>query len=220
MTSVFAPHPSASSPQLKECLPLIILLRNRLKYALTDEVTTICVQQFIKIDGKVWTDITYPASFMDAIRVDKTAENFHLIYDTKSYFVVHHITPEKAKYKLCKVRKSVVGTKGVPIWWLIHYSDWFWDWKKDQFHQVWHWEPVSGDWRCQPGKNLYDHRRRDILISGCVSWERCRCPPTFSLLVNECNKSRISFPQGKYIRLTIIKERDKSEWNDWKVLCF
>lgn len=114
MTSVFAPHPSASSPQLKECLPLIILLRNRLKYALTDEVTTICVQQFIKIDGKVWTDITYPASFMDAIRIDKTAENFHLIYDTKSYFVVHHITPEKAKYKLCKVRKSVVGTKGVP----------------------------------------------------------------------------------------------------------
>lgn len=46
-------------------MPLIIFLRNRLKYALTgDEVKKICMQRFIKIDGKVRTDITYPTGFM------------------------------------------------------------------------------------------------------------------------------------------------------------
>lgn len=60
-----APRPSTGPHKLRECLPLIIFLRNRLKYALTgDEVKKICMQRFIKIDGKVRTDITYPAGFM------------------------------------------------------------------------------------------------------------------------------------------------------------
>uniref|UniRef100_A0A8C0JYZ8 Ribosomal protein S4 X-linked n=1 Tax=Canis lupus dingo TaxID=286419 RepID=A0A8C0JYZ8_CANLU len=72
------------------------------------------MQRFIKIDGKVRTVITYPAGFMDVISIDKTGENFRLIYDTKGRFAVHRITPEEAKYKLCKVRKIFVGTKGIP----------------------------------------------------------------------------------------------------------
>uniref|UniRef100_A0A8B9WNY2 Small ribosomal subunit protein eS4 central region domain-containing protein n=1 Tax=Bos mutus grunniens TaxID=30521 RepID=A0A8B9WNY2_BOSMU len=60
------------------------------------------MQRFIKIDGKVRTDITYPAGFMDVISIDKTGENFRLIYDTKGRFAV------------CKVRKIFVGTKGIP----------------------------------------------------------------------------------------------------------
>lgn len=60
-----APRPSTGPHKLRECLPLIIFLRNRLKYALTgDEVKKICMQRFIKVDGKVRTDITYPAGFM------------------------------------------------------------------------------------------------------------------------------------------------------------
>ena len=51
---------------------------------------------------------------MDVISIDKTGENFRLIYDTKSRFAVHCITPEEVKYKLCKVRKIFVGTKGIP----------------------------------------------------------------------------------------------------------
>uniref|UniRef100_A0A5F8ATB8 Small ribosomal subunit protein eS4 central region domain-containing protein n=1 Tax=Macaca mulatta TaxID=9544 RepID=A0A5F8ATB8_MACMU len=72
------------------------------------------MQQFIKIDGKVRTDITYTAGFMDVISIDKMGENFRLTYDTKCCFAVHRITPEEAKYKLCKVRKIFVGTKGIP----------------------------------------------------------------------------------------------------------
>uniref|UniRef100_A0A452UH05 Small ribosomal subunit protein eS4 central region domain-containing protein n=1 Tax=Ursus maritimus TaxID=29073 RepID=A0A452UH05_URSMA len=115
LTSVFAPHPSTCPHKLRACLPLILLLRNRLKYALTgDEVKKICIHRFNKMDGKVRTDMTYPAGFMDVISTDKTGENFHLINDTNSRFGVHWITPEEAKYKLYKMRKTFVGTKGIP----------------------------------------------------------------------------------------------------------
>ncbi|KAF5902466.1 40S ribosomal protein S4, X isoform, partial [Clarias magur] len=115
LTGVFAPRPSTGPHKLRECLPLIIFLRNRLKYALTgDEVKKICMQRFIKVDGKVRTDITYPAGFMDVISIEKTGENFRLIYDVKGRFTVHRITNEEAKYKLCKVKKILIGTKGIP----------------------------------------------------------------------------------------------------------
>ena len=112
LTGVFAPRPSTGPHKLRECLPLIIFLRNRLKYALTgDEVKKICMHHFIKIDGKVRTDITYPAGFMDVISIDKTGENFCLIYDTKGCFVVHRITLGKGKYKCAKWERSLWGQK-------------------------------------------------------------------------------------------------------------
>jgi len=112
---VFAPRPSCGPHKLRECLPLVIFLRNRLKYALTyDEVKKIVHQRLVKVDGKVRTDKTYPAGFMDVITIERTAENFRLIYDVKGRFTVHRITPEEAKYKLCKVKKLLVGLKGVP----------------------------------------------------------------------------------------------------------
>ena len=37
-----------------------------------------------------------------------------MIYDVKGRFTVHRINAEEAKYKLCKVKKSLVGLKGVP----------------------------------------------------------------------------------------------------------
>ena len=116
LTGVFAPRPSTGPHKLRECLPLIIFLRNRLKYALTgDEVKKIGMQHFIKIDGKVRTDITYPAGFMDVIGIDKTGENFCLIYDPKGRFAIYHITPGVAKYKLCKER-YLWGQKESLIW--------------------------------------------------------------------------------------------------------
>ncbi|KAL3691996.1 hypothetical protein R1sor_005647 [Riccia sorocarpa] len=70
----------------RECLPLVVILRNRLKYALTyREVVPIVMQRLIQIDWKVRTDKCYPAGFM-----------------------------EEAKYKLCKVREANFGNKGVP----------------------------------------------------------------------------------------------------------
>merc|ERR1712072_58996 len=113
---VFAPRPSAGPHKLRECLPLCILLRNRLKYALTGrEVTQILMQRLVKVDGKVRTDNNFPAGFMDVIQIPKTNDNFRLLYDVKRRFAVHKIAPAEATYKLCQVRQKVIGQRGIPF---------------------------------------------------------------------------------------------------------
>lgn len=115
MSGVFAPRPSTGPHKMRECLPITILLRNRLKYALTGrEVTRIVMQKFIKVDGRVRTDSSFPAGFMDVVTIEKTGENFRLLFDTKGRFVLQTITADEAKYKLCKVRKIHLGPKNIP----------------------------------------------------------------------------------------------------------
>jgi len=116
MSGAFAPRPSTGPHKLRECLPLILFLRNRLKYALTGTESKLIVKQrLVKVDGKVRTDPTYPAGFMDVITIEKTGENFRLIYDVKGRYSVHRITADEAKYKLCKIKKTLTGAKGVPF---------------------------------------------------------------------------------------------------------
>jgi small subunit ribosomal protein S4e len=116
MSGVFAPRPSSGPHKLRECLPIIILLRNRLKYALSKrEVRMIVMQRLIKIDGKVRTDEKYPAGFMDVVSIEKTNELFRLLFDTKGRFILQRVQPAEAKYKLCKVRKVFTGKNNVPF---------------------------------------------------------------------------------------------------------
>lgn len=94
---------------------MIVLLRNRLKYALnTKEVKYILMQRLVKVDGKARTDKTYPAGFMDVIGIEKTNEYFRLLYDVRGRFSVHRITPEESKFKLCRVKTLAMGAKKVP----------------------------------------------------------------------------------------------------------
>jgi len=115
MGGTFAPRPSPGPHKLRECFPLIILLRNRLRYALTKrEVTLILMQRQVKVDGKVRTDPTYPAGFMDTIQIEKTNDLFRLLYDTKGRFICHRISGSESKYKLGKVKHVEVGKRGIP----------------------------------------------------------------------------------------------------------
>jgi len=104
---IFAPRPSTGPHKLRECLPISLALRNRLKYALTRrEVIMIVMRRCVEVDGKVRTDINYPAGFQDVLRIAKTDEQFRLLYDVKGRYVLHRITAEEAQYKLCRVEKK------------------------------------------------------------------------------------------------------------------
>ncbi|KAG8512466.1 40S ribosomal protein S4 [Galemys pyrenaicus] len=50
----------------------------------------------------------------DVIRVDQTAENLHLICDSKGHSAVPLITPKEGQVKAVQLRKIFVGTKGIP----------------------------------------------------------------------------------------------------------
>merc|ERR1712168_1741128 len=66
------------------------------------------MQRLIQVDGRVRTDKTYPAGFMDVITIEKTGEFLRLLYDVKGRFVCHRISADEAGYKLCKVNDTVV----------------------------------------------------------------------------------------------------------------
>lgn len=111
MGGIYAPRPSTGPHKLRECVPLVVLLRNRLKYALTRrEVIMIVMQRLIKIDGKVRTDPNYPAGFMDVFSVEKTNESFRLLYDSKGRFVLHRVSADESNVKLLRVRAKAVGS--------------------------------------------------------------------------------------------------------------
>lgn len=114
LSGVWAPRPASGPHKIRECLPLIVLLRNRLKYALNyTEAKAIMIQRLIKVDGKVRTKHTYPAGFMDCVTIESTNEHFRLLYDVKGRFAVHKITKAESTYKLCRVNKIVKGAKGI-----------------------------------------------------------------------------------------------------------
>lgn len=115
LDGIWAPRPSSGPHKLRECLPLIIILRNRLKYALTkQEVTMICMQKSVKVDGKVRVDPDFPAGFMDVVELPKTGDQFRLLYDTKGRFVLHRISDEEKKFKLAKVIRQEYTKKAIP----------------------------------------------------------------------------------------------------------
>jgi len=109
MGGIYAPRPSPGPHKLNECVPLVLILRNRLKYALTRrEVVMIAMRRLVKVDHKVRTDPNYPAGFQDVVSIEKTGEMYRLLYDVKGRFVLHKIPEKEASYKLLRVVR--VGT--------------------------------------------------------------------------------------------------------------
>ncbi|GBG24877.1 40S ribosomal protein S4 [Hondaea fermentalgiana] len=113
---IWAPRSSAGPHALQDSLPVILILRQRLKYALTaKEALSICMRRLIKVDGKVRTDPRFPTGLMDVVSIEKTKEDFRLLYDTKGRFTLTPIDKAEAKWKLCKVTAVRVGPKKVPM---------------------------------------------------------------------------------------------------------
>jgi len=117
MGGTWAPRPSTGPHKLRECLPLVLVLRNRLKFALTKkEVQMICMQRLVKVDGKVRTDTNFPCGFGDVITLEKQGVSFRVMYDPKGRFVLQRLdnSSNEASFKLARVNRVYVGAKSVP----------------------------------------------------------------------------------------------------------
>jgi len=114
---IFATKPSQGPHKYRESLPLSIILKNRLKYALTGREVTMIVNDKegnIAVDGKIRRDPRFPAGLMDVVSIKKTGELYRVLYDVKGRFVLRNIKPEEAKIKLCKIVKKAVGPNKIP----------------------------------------------------------------------------------------------------------
>merc|ERR1711939_1244322 len=117
LNGVYATRPSPGPHKLRECIPLNVLLQQRLKYALSrDEARKIVKDKegLIKIDGKVRRDHKFPLGIMDVVTIEKTNEHFRILLDTKGRFNPHKIDSKEAGFKLCKVLKKKIGQQKIP----------------------------------------------------------------------------------------------------------
>ena len=111
---IFATRPTVGPYKLRECLPLSVVVRNRLKFALTAREThSIVSRRFIKVDNKVRTDSSYAVGFGDVITIPKAGKQFRILFNTKGHFVLHKINDVDAKFKLCRITKYGKASKGV-----------------------------------------------------------------------------------------------------------
>jgi small subunit ribosomal protein S4e len=111
---IWAPKPKSGPHKKFDSFPLILILRNKLHYALNSrEVIQILQKNEIKIDGKVRTEKNYPTGIMDVVTIDKTKENFRVFYDKIGRFTLHRIHCKESSFKLCKVQKIKKGQNGI-----------------------------------------------------------------------------------------------------------
>jgi len=51
---------------------------------------------------------------MDVISIEKSGENFRILYDVKGRFILKKLKAEEAKFKLCKVKSRALGPNKIP----------------------------------------------------------------------------------------------------------
>jgi len=116
LNGVFAPRPRAGPHKLRESLPLLVIIRNRLKYALNArEAEMILRQGLVKVDGRKRADPKYPAGFQDVVEIPKTNDKFRLLYDVKGRFTLVKIGDAEKNIKLLKVNNLYTSTGRVPM---------------------------------------------------------------------------------------------------------
>jgi small subunit ribosomal protein S4e len=114
---IWATKSSQGPHRLRESIPLNVLLRNKLKLALTGREAKMIIlakDGNIAVDGKVRKDYKYPVGFMDVITLLKTKTNYRLLYDCKGRFGLAKISPSESEFKLCRVKRRAMGPKGIP----------------------------------------------------------------------------------------------------------
>lgn len=114
---VYATRAGTGPHKRKESIPLSVLLRNRLRYAITRQEAIKIVKDkegLIKIDGKIRRDPKFPLGIMDVVTIDRTGENFRILYDVKGRYQAHKIDAKEAQFKLCSVKRKAMGPKKVP----------------------------------------------------------------------------------------------------------
>jgi small subunit ribosomal protein S4e len=114
---IFATRPSTGPHKRRESIPLGVLLRNRLRYALTRQEAIKIVKDkegLIKVDNKIRRDPRFPLGIMDVVSIEKTGENFRILYDVKGRYQAHKIDAKEAAFKLCSVKRKAMGPNKIP----------------------------------------------------------------------------------------------------------
>ena len=94
---IWATKPSQGPHKLRECIPLNLLLKTKLRLALNAKEAKLIVKARegnISIDGKVRTDFKYPVGIMDIVTINKIGANYRVNFDVKGRWRLVKISKE------------------------------------------------------------------------------------------------------------------------------
>jgi small subunit ribosomal protein S4e len=111
--AVWAVKPRAGPHPQNESIPLLVLVRDVLKYAETSrEARKVIAEGRIKIDGRVRKDYKFPVGLMDVIEIVGADEYYRMVpYPTK-YLIPLKIDAEEAKVKPVRIENKVTVKGG------------------------------------------------------------------------------------------------------------
>lgn len=117
LKGVYATRPSPGPHKLRECIPLNVLLQQRLGYALNRQEARKIVKDkegLVKIDGKSRRDPRFPLGNMDVVSIEKANQHYRILLDIKGRFQAHKINENESKFKLCKVVRKAINKNKIP----------------------------------------------------------------------------------------------------------
>ncbi|MEM1775020.1 MAG: 30S ribosomal protein S4e [Desulfurococcaceae archaeon] len=101
------PHP------IERCLPLLIIVRDILKYAKTStEARKLIAEGHFKVDGKVRRNYKFPVGVMDVIEIPKTGEYYRVVPVPTKVLGLLRIPPEEASIKPCRIENKTTVKGG------------------------------------------------------------------------------------------------------------
>ncbi len=99
--------PSPGPHPIERSIPLLIVVRDILKYAKTGrEARKIIAEGHIKVDGRIRRNYKYPVGIMDVIEIVDTGETYRMVPVPIKVMTLHPISKDEASYKLCRIENK------------------------------------------------------------------------------------------------------------------
>lgn len=111
--TVFTVSPSPGPHPKYECIPLLLIVRDYLRYAERgEEAKKIINQGKILVDGKPVKDYKFPVGLMDIVSVPDTGENFRVLPIYGRGLDLVEVSKEESGFKLCKIIRKMHVPRG------------------------------------------------------------------------------------------------------------
>jgi len=99
--------PSPGPHSIERCIPLLIIVRDILKYAKTGrEARKLIAEGHFKVDCKTRRDYKFPVGLMDVIEIPKTGETYRVIPVPTKVLGLIKILPKEAEIKPCRIENK------------------------------------------------------------------------------------------------------------------
>jgi small subunit ribosomal protein S4e len=110
--AVWTVMPKPGPHSLSRSLPLVLIVRDMLKFAKTaKEAETLISQKKIMVNGKVRRDERFLVGLMDVISIVDAKKSYRILPSGKGLFL-HPVDSDEAAFKLCRIEDKTVVTAG------------------------------------------------------------------------------------------------------------